>query len=283
MSNLIRECKQDGLIHSPLGKNTYYVSQYQPELLFAIPRKLKRIEINVPEILPFHGEDVWNAYEVSWLDPNGKPIVAVAQMRIACTSKNIVESKSFKLYLNSFNNSTFSSMQAVKTILETDITKAVEGEVRVKLITLRELAGHPIEQFVGECLDSQEIVCDTYTVKPEYLGLESAFMVEETLYSDLLKSNCLVTGQPDWGSLRIHYTGPKIDRIGLLKYIVSFREHNEFHEQCVERIFMDIKQFCLPERLTVEAKYTRRGGLDINPIRSTEDQFFSCLIRLVRQ
>lgn len=275
--------KDKEILDSPLGKTSSYISEYTAELLFPIPRKMKRDEIGVSEPLPFNGFDTWNAYEVSWLNSKGKPIVVIVQFDIACTSKNIVESKSFKLYLNSLNNTKFDSIQEVKVILERDIQEVVAGKIGVKIFKLDDLCGQRIERFAGTCIDDYDAVCDKYTIHPDYLSSDSKNFVEESLFSDLLKSNCLVTGQPDWGSIQIKYKGPKIDRLGLLQYIVSFRDHNEFHEQCVERIFMDIKDRCKPEMLTVEARYTRRGGLDINPIRSTENILPGTNIRMARQ
>jgi len=275
--------EEENLSEAPLGRSSSYITQYTADLLFPIPRRRKRDEIGVPEILPFHGFDTWNAYEVSWLNSKGKPIVAIVQFDIPCSSINIIESKSFKLYLNSFNNTKFDSVNDVKSILERDINKVVEGEVSVKIFKLDELFGKKIENFSGECLDEYDVVCDTYTINPAYLSSNSSEVIEEALVSNLLKSNCLVTGQPDWGSVQIKYKGSKIEKEGLLQYIVSFRDHNEFHEQCVERIFMDIMEHCKPETLTVEARYTRRGGLDINPIRSTKGIFPATNIRMSRQ
>lgn len=268
---------------APLGKKSAYITHYTPDLLFPIPRQQKRDEIGVPTPLPFKGFDTWNAYEVSWLNPKGKPVVVIAQCDVSCLSENIIESKSFKLYLNSFNNTKFESMAEVQAILEHDISVRVKGEVVVKLFRLHDLSGQRIEGFDGICLDDEDISCDIYKIHPAYLVCDTNNIVQEVLFSDLLKSNCLVTEQPDWGSVLIKYTGPKIDKAGLLKYIVSFRNHNEFHEQCVERIFMDIMRTCHPESLTVEARYTRRGGLDINPVRSTETISPSENMRMARQ
>lgn len=270
-------------LSSPLGKSSAYITHYAPELLFPISRQAKRDEIGVPERLPFYGFDTWNAYEVSWLNPRGKPMVAIAQFDISCSSKNIIESKSFKLYLNSFNNTPFECMHDVEAILNKDVQLAIDGDVSVKLYTLNELSGIQLKTFQGELLDDFDVVCDTYTINPAYLSADPHEIVSETYRSDLLKSNCLVTGQPDWGSVRIEYTGNQINKLGLLQYIVSFRDHNEFHEQCVERIFMDIMRQCQPEHLTVEARYTRRGGLDINPVRSTAIIRPAANIRMARQ
>lgn len=271
------------LSYSPLGKSSSYISSYTKSLLFPISRIEKRLEIGIIDSLPFYGFDTWNAYEVSWLNAKGKPVVAIAQFDIACDSQNIIESKSFKLYLNSFNQTRFHSFSEVKTILERDIQEAVQGAVYVHLYSLNELEGQSISSFSGQCLDELDIDCDTYQTEPRFLSSDAHNRVSETVYSDLLKSNCLVTGQPDWGSVKIDYQGPKINEAGLLHYIVSFRNHNEFHEQCVERIFVDIMRHCGPQQLTVEARYTRRGGLDINPIRSTLKISPARNIRMARQ
>ncbi|MFT5317567.1 MAG: 7-cyano-7-deazaguanine reductase [Chlamydiales bacterium] len=258
---------QKNIEMSPLGKPSSYITSYTPSLLFPIPRKTKRDEIQVPEQLPFEGVDLWNAYEISWLNPKGKPQVAIAEFVIPCTSPNIIESKSFKLYLNSFNQSPFASSQEVMIILEKDISKGVGEKIQVNLITPQDFHLAKIQEFEGTCLDDLDIEVSSYRVHADYLK-SGEDTVDETLYSNLLKSNCLVTGQPDWASLQIHYIGPKIHHESLLKYLISFREHNEFHEQCVERIFMDLSHCCRPDKLTVYGRYTRRGGLDINPFRS---------------
>jgi len=267
---------------SPLGKQSKYISEYRSDLLFPIARKQKRDEINVPAILPFKGVDIWNAFEISWLNNRGKPAVAVAEFIFPCTSPNIVESKSFKLYLNSFNNTRFDSFDAVKQIMTQDLSEACQEAVRVKLHSVSDFPRQQLSVFSGFNLDQLDIECNTYTIDPTLLRIEEGH-VSEILFSDLLKSNCLVTGQPDWASLQIQYTGNKINHETLLQYIVSFRDHNEFHEQCVERIYMDILNYCKPEKLTVYARYTRRGGLDINPYRSSESDIIPDNMRLCRQ
>lgn len=267
---------------SPLGKTSSYISEYQPSLLFPIPRKTKRDEILAPTELPFLGVDVWNGFEISWLNDKGKPVVAVGEFVFPCVSPNIIESKSFKLYLNSFNNSRFASLVDVVATMKKDLSDAAGVDVSVNLVTVADFPAQTIEKFSGVNLDLQDIACDTYLVNPAYLTIESE-QADEVLFSDLLKSNCLVTGQPDWASIQIHYVGNKINHAGLLKYLVSFRNHNEFHEQCVERIFMDIMRQCQPQKLTIDARYTRRGGLDINPFRSTEKNRLPAIMRLVRQ
>ena len=260
----------DPSLLSPLGKPTEYRATYAPELLYPIPRQLKRDELGITaDSLPFVGEDIWNAYEVSWLNPRGKPVVALATFRVPATSPQLVESKSFKLYLNSFNQTAFADLAAVKAALVRDLSAAAGAPVDVSLVDLlsqpKVVVGYP----EGLCLDDLDVSCDTYQPAPELLHADDGPTVEETLYSHLLKSNCLVTGQPDWAMVVIRYRGHPIDRAGLLRYLVSFRNHNEFHEQCVERIFCDLTRRCAPQSLAVYARYTRRGGLDINPFRSS--------------
>lgn len=255
---------------SQLGKKTEYSPFYNSETLFTIPRKLKRDEIGVPALLPFYGFDLWNHYEVSWLNEKGKPIVALAEIRYDCHTPNIIESKSMKLYFNSFNNTKFKDVVMVTVTIERDIAARVGGAVNVKIFPLPlTMEKIDIHAFTGINIDNLDIDCTTYTVDPNFLTTENEY-IEESLYSDLLKSNCLVTNQPDWGSVQIAYKGRKISHEGLLRYLISFRNHNEFHEQCIERIFMDIMRKCSPDELTVYGRYTRRGGIDINPYRSTK-------------
>jgi len=269
---------------SELGRSSDYDSHYNPERLFAIPRAAKRKEIGVdPKELPFFGFDCWNHYEVSWLNKKGKPIVALAEIIYDCATVNLIESKSLKLYFNSFNNTCFKNSEEVKLAIERDLAKRLDGEVQVRILSLQEKEFAMIQTAPqGECLDDLDVTCSVYLVEPEYLFVEDK-QIEEVLYSDLLKSNCLVTNQPDWGSVQIAYTGKQINKEGLLKYLVSFRNHNEFHEQCIERIFVDIMHRCKPEKLTVYGRYTRRGGLDINPYRSTERVEHKLNQRLIRQ
>ena len=255
---------------SPLGKATEYQSHYAPELLYPIPRQLKRDELGISASnLPFVGEDLWNAYEISWLNPKGKPVVAVATFRVPFDSPNLIESKSFKLYLNSFNQTAFADRAAVAATLSNDLSATAGAPVQVALEPLISQPQATIGVPDGICLDDLDIACADYQPAPQLLATQPGVVVEETLYSHLLKSNCLVTGQPDWAMLVIRYRGQPIERAGLLRYIVSFRNHNEFHEQCVERIFTDLQRRCQPQALAVYARYTRRGGLDINPFRSS--------------
>jgi 7-cyano-7-deazaguanine reductase len=274
----------DALSGLTLGKSTAYRDTYDASLLQGVPRSLNRDPLGLKaDALPFHGGDIWTLYELSWLNARGLPQVAVGHVELDYTSVNLVESKSFKLYLNSFNQTRFDSWEAVQRTLERDLSACAQGKVTVALYRIDELEGQPIAHFHGTCIDEQEIEIDNYQFDTAWLeNAASGKVVEETLVSHLLKSNCLITHQPDWGSVQIQYRGAKIDREKLLRYLVSFRNHNEFHEQCVERIFNDILQFCQPETLSVYARYTRRGGLDINPWRSNSD-FVPAIGRLVRQ
>lgn len=267
-----------------LGKITDYRDVYDASLLQGVPRSLNRDPLGLSaDALPFHGGDIWTLYELSWLNARGLPQVAVGHVELDYTSVNLVESKSFKLYLNSFNQTRFTSWEEVQETLQRDLSACAQGKVTVALYRLHELEGQPIAHLHGTCIDEQAIDIDNYEFDTAYLqDAASGDVVEETLVSHLLKSNCLITHQPDWGSVQIQYRGGKIDREKLLRYLVSFRHHNEFHEQCVERIFNDILHFCQPESLSVYARYTRRGGLDINPWRSNSD-FVPATGRLVRQ
>lgn len=267
-----------------LGNTTEYIQQYTPELLEALPRSRNRSSINIESSeLPFSGFDLWTAFELSWLNDKGKPVVAIAEFLVPATSSNIIESKSFKLYLNSFNQSRFSSTDEVVSILAKDLSLAAEGEVNVKVFPEPDCYPQTITALPEYCIDHLDISIDNYDFNPEYLiDATTSENVSETLSSNLLKSNCLVTNQPDWGSVIITYEGKRINQEKLLRYIISFRMHNEFHEQCVERIFNDINRYCLPTKLSVFARYTRRGGLDINPFRSNFEQYPN-VQRLIRQ
>lgn len=265
-----------------LGQQSAYISQYSPELLQPVPRSLNRDDLGLGETLPFQGCDVWTLYELSWLNAKGMPMVAVGEVSVPAQSPNLIESKSFKLYLNSFNQTRCDSLAAVQALLVKDLSACAGTEVGVTLFTLNQ-APHQIATLPGECIDEQDLEIDSYEFDQTLLqGAAGTEVVEETLHSHLLKSNCLVTSQPDWGSLVIHYRGPRLDREKLLRYLISFRQHNEFHEQCIERIFIDLKHFCGPSELTVYARYTRRGGLDINPFRSDWEPVPANL-RLIRQ
>ena len=248
----------------PLGRPVDYPRHYDAGLLFPIARSLGRHALGVEAALPFAGHDRWHAYELSWLDARGKPLVATATFTVPADSPNLVESKSLKLYLNSFNASRFDGADAVRARIAEDLARAAGAPVEVAF-------GLPaITADAGELIDTLDVAIDDYgPPNAGHLRADLADDADETLHSQLLKSNCPVTGQPDWADVRIAYQGPRIDRAGLLRYLVSFRDHAEFHEQCVERIFVDLMARCRPARLSVEARYTRRGGLDINPWRGT--------------
>lgn len=267
-----------------LGKKTEYANQYDPSLLQPVPRSLNRNDLHLGDTLPFLGCDLWTLYELSWLNDNGLPQVAIGEVAIPATSANLIESKSFKLYLNSFNQTRFSTWADVQARLQHDLSACAGETVHVEVKPLAAYTAQPIVTMQGDCIDDQDITITSYAFDDTLLAdATSDDVVEETLHSHLLKSNCLITNQPDWGSVEITYRGPKINREALLRYIVSFREHNEFHEQCVERIFTDITRYCHPAHLTVLARYTRRGGLDINPYRSTEQAAPSHNQRMARQ
>jgi len=275
---------------SQLGKASAYADQYDPSLLFPLPRADKRAELGLGSTLPFMGADLWTAYELSWLNLRGKPQVAIAHITVPCETPNLIESKSFKLYLNSFNNTRFADVDAVKARLRADLSEAAwrgaesPGTVGLQLRLPEQFDQEPIHELDGLNLDRLDVECAHYQPAPELLTAAFAEApVTEVLTSNLLKSNCLVTGQPDWGSVQISYSGPQINQEGLLQYLVSFRNHNEFHEQCVERIYMDVMARCKPTKLAVYARYTRRGGLDINPLRTSHPQALPRNVRTARQ
>lgn len=251
--------------NSSLGREVDYPTQYDASLLFPIPRATARAEIGVDSpVLPFVGEDRWHAYEIGWLDVRGKPCVDAITLRVPATSPNLIESKSLKLYLNSLNSVRFNRAEAVRERIVTDLSVCAGADVLV------EFGLPPVAAAPGESIDHLDVAIDCYgPPQAEFLSADNDQIVQETLTSALLKSNCPVTGQPDWAGVSIRYHGPRIDREGLLRYLISYRDHAEFHEQCVERIFLELMQRCAPELLEVEARYTRRGGLDINPRRAT--------------
>nr|MDP2191884.1 NADPH-dependent 7-cyano-7-deazaguanine reductase QueF [Rhodoferax sp.] len=283
---------------SLLGKAAPYIDQYDASLLFPIARAAKRAEIGIAGVAPFFGADIWTVFELSWLGPRGKPQVALAHITVPCESPNIIESKSLKLYLNSFNNTRLADVDELKTRLRTDLSEALwrdasrepsgsgpaPASMGVKILLPEHFDRESVHEQGGLSLDRLDVECSRYTPAPDLLRvLADEVPVTEVLTSNLLKSNCLVTGQPDWGSVQISYTGAPIDQAGLLQYLVSFRNHNEFHEQCVERIFMNIWTRCKPLKLTVYARYTRRGGLDINPFRTSYPQALPPNTRTARQ
>lgn len=271
---------------SPLGRKTDYIKEYTPSLLCPITRWEGRetLELESPEQLPFHGVDLWNHYEVSWLDGKGKPQVGVAEILFPANSRFLLESKSMKLYFNSLNFMRFESKGDFIRQVETDLSQAAHAPVQLTLHSSQSLADTTLGEPIGECLDGQDLAFDdkAFVLNPLHLQSDKARIVSEDLYSHLLRSNCPVTHQPDWGTVLIRYRGPAINHTGLLRYIVSYRDHADFHEQCVERIFMDILRHCQPTQLSVYARYTRRGGLDINPFRSNFEEWPGN-VRLFRQ
>ena len=266
-----------------LGRDVTYASAYSPKILHPIARQHNRQKRGIHNALPFNwGFDIWNAYEISWLDNRGKPCVAMARFIVASDSEFIVESKSLKIYLNSLNDHAFSSWDSVRQTLTHDLTQAFNGCVSVELYAI-DVLSHTSMPLPGSLIDDRDASITEYEVNPGYLIAMSDEFVHESVYSHLFKSNCPVTQQPDWATVHISYRGCPISHDGLLKYLVSYRHMNEFHEDCVEHIFGDIMQYCRPESLTVAAYFTRRGGLDINPIRSTEILDELSLIRFNRQ
>ena len=276
---------QDNSLKSlKLGQKTEYASQYDRTLLQPVPRALNRDGLGITQNQPFTiGADIWTAYEISWLNEKGLPQLAIADIYLDYQSQNLIESKSFKLYLNSFNQSKFADFNAVQQTMQRDLSECAQGDVKVRLNPVAVYDSQKIDHLQGDCIDEQDIEITSYEFNADWLkDCVSDEIVEEKLVSHLLKSNCLITNQPDWGTLHIHYIGKKINHEKLLRYVVSFRQHNEFHEQCVERIFCDLMHYAKPEKLTVYARYTRRGGLDINPFRSNFENLPENL-RLARQ
>ena len=275
---------------SGLGRSTTYAQTYDATLLYPLPRAPQREGLGLGASVPFFGADLWTAYELSWLNQRGKPQVAIAHVVVPCETPNIVESKSFKLYLNSFNQTRFASADEVRARIREDLSEAVwrgadrAASVGVRLVLPEQFEQQGMRELDGLLLDRLDVECTQYTPAPQLLSAcHDEAPVTETLASHLLRSNCLVTGQPDWGSVQISYSGAQIDQAGLLQYLVSFRDHNEFHEHCVERIFMDVWTRCRPIKLSVYARYTRRGGLDINPFRTSHPQPLPASVRTARQ
>ncbi len=269
---------------SQLGKGTEYDQSYSPDILFPLDRKQNRQSLALGVELPFHGEDLWTCYELSWLNSKGKPQVAIGYFSIPCDSPFMIESKSFKLYLNAYNHLSFNDIDALEKLLRKDLSAAAGAEIKVDVKPLQD-ASHQVADVLcqggasddsvygaAQCLDDIDAEDFEYLPNPSLLQtVPGGVEVNETLYSNLLRSNCPVTGQPDWGTVFIHYSGQQINRESLLKYLVSFRQCQDFHEHCVERVFVDLKRYCHCDSLSVYARYTRRGGLDINPYRATPD------------
>jgi len=273
------------LSDAPLGKTSSNPHKYSPELLFQIPRSSHRALLQYGNTLPFMGVDIWNAYELSWLGPRGKPEVAIAQIEIPFDSPFMIESKSLKLYLNSLNYERFSSAEEVKLRISKDLSAAAKSNVSITLFDPQSWSQLSFDQIEGTSLDRLDVQIEPQDLpNPDWLSSETnTAPIEEILFSHLLRSNCPVTGQPDWASIIISYTGPTINQENLLRYLISYRNHQEFHEHCVEKIFCDIKAKCKTAKLSVYARYTRRGGLDINPFRTDFNSSWPKNKRLARQ
>ncbi len=252
----------------PLGRETGYPDKYAPELLYAIPRADNRDALGIGEPLPFTGVDTWNAWDLTWLGKRGRPAAATAEIVVPADSANIIESKSLKLYLNSFSMHHFDSRESVAQTIRDDLGRCAAADVAVRVTPLVASEARGVSRLAGACIDYEDVACGDEDVNPDRLRADAGSLLSEDLYTHLLRSLCPVTGQPDIGSLQISYRGPAIDRAGLLQYVVSYRQHNDFHESCVERMFVDILERCAPESLSVHARYQRRGGIDINPFRS---------------
>ena len=252
----------------PLGHETDYPQKYAPDVLCPIPRATSRDELGLADVLPFSGVDIWNAWELTWLGPTGLPGAATAEIHVPADSPNIIESKSFKLYLGSFAMSEFQSETAIAETIARDLAPCAGAPVKVSVLPVSGTEARSTARLAGVCLDDLEVACCDWEVNADLLRSDAAEQVHEDVHTHLLRSLCPVTAQPDIGSLQISYRGPKIDHAALLRYVVSFREHNDFHEACIERMFVDLMQRCGCEELTVYARYQRRGGIDINPVRT---------------
>ena len=267
---------------SPLGKPTEYPDRYTPSLLFSFARGEQRRQLGISGTPPFTGADLWTAYEITWLDRSGKPQLAIGELRVPADSPSIVESKSLKLYLGSFAQEPLRSIDELRQKLAEDLKRACGTEVGVTLNAAQVLGQLHVAELPGESLDSVVTAISAYAPSPEALSA-SGSEAEETLRSALFRVNCPVTGQPDYADVMLRYRGQRIDREGLLRYLVSYRRHALFHESCVERIFMDVRSRCRPRALTVYARFLRRGGIDINPFRSNFESAPACSERTLRQ
>jgi 7-cyano-7-deazaguanine reductase len=256
---------------TPLGKDAGYPGSYAREVLCSAPRMELRRRLGIDDALPFRGKDVWNAYELTWLEPSGKPAVAVAAIEVDAKSEYIVESKSLKLYLNSLAMERFGSLDEVAALVSRDLSELTRSHVTVSLKLPAEMDEEGIRRLPGLCVDSLDVSCAAPAVDASLLGCVEGDDIREELHSHLLRSRCPVTGQPDFGSVLLRYRGPPIDHEGFLRYLVSYRDHRDFHESCIERIFVDLKNCCAPEELTVYGRFNRRGGIDINPFRTDTD------------
>jgi len=265
-----------------MGKTSGYPDSFDPELLVALPRSTNREIIGVGDPLPFTGEDVWHAYELSWLNKQGLPTAVIGRFSFSCNSPCLVESKSFKLFLNSLNQEKFNDKKDVISLLTEHLSKCSGDKVGIELIEL-DASADQTKTPEGLCIDGLNVEIKDYHPNSSLLSCDENNVIEEHLYSDLFKSNCPVTNQPDWASMSIYYKGSAISHESLLAYLVSYRLHSDYHENCVEKIFVDLQKKCKPQVLTVQANFLRRGGLDINPVRSTHGEYIKTPFRFIRQ
>lgn len=252
----------------PLGQDTGYPHKYAPELLYPIPRADNRAALGIGPDLPFKGVDTWNAWELTWLGPGNRPVAATADIIVPADSPNIVESKSLKLYLNSFAMNAFPSIGIVAETIQADVSAVAGRAVQVRVAPVSGTEARLVSRLAGPCIDSLDVSCSDWDVNADLLSADSNTIVSEDLHTHLLRSLCPVTSQPDTGSLQLSYLGPRIEPAGLLRYVVSFRQHSDFHESCIERMFVDLMERCAPVEISLHARYQRRGGIDINPFRS---------------
>jgi len=256
----------------PLGRDVSYPETYAPDVLVPIDRQLARNALGIEEPLPFDGVDTWTAWELTWLSPSGRPNVAAARISVPASSASIVESKSMKLYLGSFAMSRYRSTDEVAAVIRRDLSTAAGTDVDVALVGESERSALQPDTLPGDCLDSLDVDCNLDTPSADALVCDADVVVRESLHTHLFRSLCPVTGQPDTASVLLRYEGPKMDRASVLRYLVSFRRHQDFHEACVERMFIDMKTQCAPRRLGVYARFLRRGGIDINPWRCDDGE-----------
>lgn len=254
---------------SPLGKAARYPEAYDATLLYPVERAPQREALGVVGEVPFHGADRWTAWELAWLDGSGRPCAGIARFSVPCTSRSVVESKSVKLWLVSLNNARFDGVDALRATLSRDLSGATGAGVDVDVALPDRWSSLARAEPDGASID--DVVPGAFPGVPDPSLLRSGGApVDETLVTRAFRSLCPVTGQPDYATISIDYRGPAIDRAGLLAYLIGYRHHPGFHEHCVESIYMDVLRACGPQRLTVEARFTRRGGVDINPFRSSD-------------
>ncbi len=266
----------------PLGRASHNPVTYTPSLLRSIARAESRQQAGIGASLPFRGEDAWNCYEFSWLNARGRPEVAVIKIQVPCSSSHIVESKSLKLYLNSYAQTTFGNRSELVSTLDSDLALAFRSPVIVALLDVDRNVDR-IGDLPGHCLDDLDVAIDAYHRDPDLIDcVADEVTVRETHYTHLFRSVCPVTGQPDWASIMVQYVGRRIEAESLLRYLVSYRNHAAFHESTIELIFMDLMRCASPDHLTIYGRFQRRGGIDINPFRST-DESIAPSIRMVRQ